>query len=464
MPIRIRLALASAALTLVLFAVAWIVFVDSFRHGRIESLDQGLEPQAASIRRDLRKGELSLGKTGSVQTGEVVAQVLDRDGNVIKFTNEAGPKPVITAEELRDVDRGHVFTERALGPEPEPFRILAVEAMSPRSPGKLDRIVAVGTSLEETNEAVGSVERFLIISGSVAVVVFGIGAFFLAGAALRPVERMRREADAISDRDTDARLMVPHSRDEIARLGRTMNRLLERLQGALGRQRNFVADAGHELRTPISVLQTELELAARPGRNEEELREAIGHSTRETLRLGRLADELLFLARSDVVQSARSQRTPQQVVEALERSVEAFRGRASDAGVTIAVEGDPALRAPLDTELLRRGVDNLLDNALRYAPAGSTITVSAKPTGPGWISITVADEGPGFPQTFLPHAFERFRRASDSRGSDDGGGSGLGLAIARAVAEAHGGTATAANASSGGATVTLRMPATTPGR
>ena len=136
----------------------------------------------------------------------------------------------------------------------------------------------MGTSLEETNEAVGSVERFLIISGSVAVVVFGIGALFLAGAALRPVERMRRQADAISDRDTDARLMVPHSRDEIARLGRTMNRLLDRLQGALGRQRNFVADAGHELRTPISVLQTELELAGRPGRTEEELREAIGHA------------------------------------------------------------------------------------------------------------------------------------------------------------------------------------------
>ncbi|HEY8218005.1 MAG TPA: ATP-binding protein [Acidimicrobiia bacterium] len=464
MPIRIRLALAAAALTLVLFAVAWIVFVDSFRHGRVESLDQGLAPQAASLRRDLRAGKLSLGRAGSVPTREVVAQVLDTDGNVVKSTNEAGPDPVITRDIVRAVHKeGRVFTERALGPEPETFRIIAIQAMSPKSQGENDRIVVVGTSLEETHNAVNDVERFLLISAGVAVVVVGIGAWFLAGAALRPVERMRRQADAISDRDVDARLVVPHSRDEIARLGRTMNRLLERLQGSLGRQRNFVADAGHELRTPISVLQTELELAGRPGRTEQELREAISHATRETLRLGTLADELLFLARSDVVQSARSRRTPQRVVEAIERSVEAFNGRAAEAGVRIAVESDPTLQAPLDTELLRRGLDNLLDNALRYGPAGSTVTVTAAQTGPGWVAITVADEGPGFPQTFLPHAFERFRRASDARGRDDGGGSGLGLAIALAVAEAHGGTATAANRSVGGAIVTLRLPANTRG-
>src|SRR4029453_13095668 len=99
-----------------------------------------------------------------------------------------------------------------------------------------------------------------------------------------------------------------------------------------------------------------------------------------------------------------SHRTPQRVVEAVDRSVEAFTGRAADAGVTIAVEGDPVLQAPIDTELLRRGLHNLLDNALRYAPSGSTVTVSAAPTGPGWIAITVSDDGPGFPQTFLPHA------------------------------------------------------------
>jgi two-component system, OmpR family, sensor kinase len=458
-PIRIRLALAAAGITLLLIAIAWIAFVDSFRDGLVDSLDQGLQPQAASLRRDLAAGTLSFGERGSVATRDIVAQVLDLDGRVVKATKEAGPDPVIPLHAVRLAARNPVSTERALGPEPEQFRILAEPANSPGSRNKVDRIVVVGTSLEETNKAVTRVKKAVITAGSVSVVLVTIGAWFLAGAALRPVERMRSQADRISDRDTDARLNVPSSHDEIARLARTMNRLLERLQSALGRQRNFVADAGHELRTPISVLQTELELAAKPGRTQDELREAISHARRETMRLGTLADELLFLARSDVVQSARSHKTSQPVIEALERSVEAFEGRAADAGVTLDLEGDPSLRAPLDTELLRRGLDNLIDNALRYAPHGSSVRVASATDGPGWITISVADHGPGFPEAFLPHAFERFRRASDARGSDDGGGSGLGLAIARAVAEAHGGTASAGNAPGGGAVVTLRLPA-----
>jgi len=456
-PIRFRLAFASAAVTLALLGIAGLLFVRSFRGGLVDSLDQGLAPQAATLRRAFNSGQLSLRGEGNVPTEELVAQVFDRSGRVVESTKEAGRRPVVDRDVVRRALEGRTFTDADVGHEPEPYRILADPATNPGTGARVERVLIVGTSLEETNIAVGKVERALLIGGAAAVVITTIGAWFLAGAALRPVERMRRQADTISDRDTDARLNVPRTRDEIAALATTMNRLLARLQSALGRQRNFVADAGHELRTPLAVLQTELELAARPGRTEHDLRDAIAHATDETHRLSTLADELLFLARSDVIQP-HTDGTPQRVVPALERSTHTFGARAAGAGVTLEVKGDPGLRAPLDTDLLRHALDNLLDNALRYAPPGSTVTVSTAPSGPGWIVIEVADRGPGFPEAFLPHAFERFRRADDARTRDEGG-TGLGLAIALAVVEAHGGTATAANRADGGATVTLRLPA-----
>jgi signal transduction histidine kinase len=231
--------------------------------------------------------------------------------------------------------------------------------------------------------------------------------------------------------------------------------LLSRLHGVLDRQRNFVADAGHELRTPLAVLQTELELAARPCRTPAELEEAVAHAGGEAQRLSRLADALLFLARGDVAQ-AQIHRQTTSVVALVEQAVDGCRARASAQGVEFDVDVDATLEAPLDADLVRRALDNLLDNALRYAPERSTIAVSARRTPAEGVAITVADQGPGFQDEFLPHAFERFRRADDAR-SRDRGGAGLGLSIVQSVAEAHGGTATAANGPEGGAVMTLTL-------
>lgn len=456
MPIRLRLALASALVTLVLLAVGGILFLRSFRGGLVDSLDQGLAPQAATLRRAFQSDQLSLRTEGNVPTEELVAQLFDRSGRVVESTREAGRAPVVPPDIVRRALKDRTFTESDVGHEPEPYRILADPATKPGPGRRVERVLVVGTSLEETNIAVADVRLSLLIGGPIAVVLTGVGAWFLAGAALGPVERMRRQADAISDRDPNARLNVPRSRDEIARLGKTMNRMLGRLQAALSRQRNFVADASHELRTPLAVLKTELELAARPGRSGDELRDAIAHATVETERMSLLANDLLFLARSDVGQTP-TDRTMQNVVAAVERSTTVFRVRAAEAGVTLEVDGDPTLRAALDSDLLRHALDNLLDNALRYAPRGSTVSVAARAAGPRTITIEVADRGPGFPRSFLPHAFERFRRADQGRARDDGG-TGLGLAMVLAVAEAHGGTAIAANRPEGGAMVTLRLP------
>jgi signal transduction histidine kinase len=247
---------------------------------------------------------------------------------------------------------------------------------------------------------------------------------------------------------------VPATRDEIAALAGTMNELLSRLQRALARQRAFVADASHELRTPLAVLRGELELAGRPGRSREELAAAVHSAATEAERLSQITSDLLLLTRSDDDQlSLRLEQA--ELHPLLARSAERAGPRLAACGLTCRVDAPPGLRARIDPDRIRQAVDNLLDNALRFAPRGSVIVLAAQASGPD-LDIEVRDHGPGFPPGFLPHAFERFWRPDTGRSRDDGG-AGLGLAIVHAIASAHGGVAVARNAP-GGAIVGLHLP------
>jgi signal transduction histidine kinase len=274
------------------------------------------------------------------------------------------------------------------------------------------------------------------------------------------VERLRRQVAAVSERGGaagtgGAAVEVPSTRDETAALAGTMNDLLGRLHRALARQRAFVADASHELRNPLAVLQGELELAARPGRELPELSAAVRGAHAEAERLARLTGDLLLLARSDEDRlSLRPERAD--IGALLTRSAELAGSRLAAAGVTTRVEVRAGTYARVDADRIRQAVDNLVDNALRFAPRGTAIVLAARATGAG-LEIEVSDDGPGFPAGFLPHAFERFARPDSGRSRDDGG-AGLGLAIVRAVAAAHGGVATASNRPGSGAVVVLQLP------
>jgi signal transduction histidine kinase len=234
-----------------------------------------------------------------------------------------------------------------------------------------------------------------------------------------------------------------------------MNELLSRLHEALARQRAFVADAGHELRTPFAILQAELELASRPGRDNLELTTALSRASEEAGRLTRLANDLLVLARSDD-QQLEVRRTQVQVRALLSESTDAFARRAGETHVTLRVQARPDLTVAVDPDRIRQAVDNLLDNAVRFSPEGSTVTVRGVAEGTD-ARIEVEDSGPGFPSDYLPKAFERFSRPDSGRGRR-GGGAGLGLAIVQAIAVAHGGKATAANWPEGGAVVGIELP------
>jgi signal transduction histidine kinase len=269
--------------------------------------------------------------------------------------------------------------------------------------------------------------------------------------ALRPVERMRRRAGAISSAEPGVRLPVPRARDEIGRLGDTLNEMLARLEAAFARERTFVSDASHELRTPLAVLKTELDLAVGRGRSREELEGAIRSAVEETDRLVQLAEDLLVIARFD--QGRLPVRlAPVDVDDVLADVRARFAIRSRETSRALLADAPDGLRLTADPERLRQALGNMVDNAFRHGQG--TVRLSARASN-GHVQLHVSDEGPGFPIDFIDAAFERFTRGDEGRGR---GGTGLGLAIVEAIARAHRGQAGASNRPEGGADVWLELP------
>jgi signal transduction histidine kinase len=262
---------------------------------------------------------------------------------------------------------------------------------------------------------------------------------------------MRAEASAISASEPGRRLPLPDSRDEIHRLGETLNAMLDRLEAALERERTFVADAGHELRTPLAVLRAELELALRRPRSQAELERTVRSAAAEAERLALLADDLLVLARADRGRLS-VRRAPVSSRALLAHVAERFSARARSDERAIRVDTEPDVELAGDELRLQQALGNLVENALRHGRG--TIRLAAAESN-GFVELHVVDEGAGFPEEYLPRAFDRFSRADDARAGD---GAGLGLTIADVIARAHGGAAHAANLESGGADVWLSLP------
>jgi signal transduction histidine kinase len=266
---------------------------------------------------------------------------------------------------------------------------------------------------------------------------------------------MRRRAATISATDLDSRLPSAGGNDELGRLGRTLNEMLARIQEAVARERTFVSDASHELRSPLAALRTELELLARENPTGEALADASRSAIEETDRLTRLADDLLLLSRADDNRFALARSSVPAAELAGEAAERTRRRAASDApGLAVAAQGE--LDVDVDRERIAQALDNMLDNAMRHASHGIEVTSQARN---GRVEIHVLDDGAGFPRDFLPHAWERFSRADPARTD---GGAGLGLSIVRTIAELHGGEAGAANRPAGGADVWISLPRAAP--
>ena len=308
-----------------------------------------------------------------------------------------------------------------------------------------------------SREALADLRRELLTALPIVFVIAGVGAYLLAAAALRPVERMRAQAAAVTEDTPGLRLDVPRSRDEIARLADTLNTMLDRLAAALQRERRFVADAGHELRTPLSLLRTEIELALRHPRGPDELRAALASALEESVRLIHLTEDLLLLARTDRHATGTPPTAEPQsaaVAPILNRLAVRLGQGAPERVIT--VDCPPTLRVALSEDRFERSITNLLHNALHHGKGPIEITARADD---GQVRVQVTDHGPGFPPDFLPRAFDRFTRADTAR---TGTGTGLGLAITAAIARSAGGHYGAANRPGGGADAWIALPAATP--
>ncbi|HEX4746449.1 MAG TPA: ATP-binding protein [Gaiellaceae bacterium] len=433
LPIRVRLALAFALVMALVFAAVGAILYIRLGDALDERIGDTLEARTTVL-------AATFDVTSPASAGEEgLAQVLERDGSIVAGAGAAERQSPLASTQLERARLGSITIDTEL--DGTSYRALATPVD--------ERIVVVAEPLDDRDEALDGLLAQLLVVLPVALLVSSVVGYLVAGAALRPVEAMRRRAAEISVDTPERRLPLPPADDEISRLGATLNEMLSRLDAGIARERRFVADASHELRTPLAALRTELELAARRPRSVAELDAAVRSAREEVERLVRLADDLLVLARADDGQLAiRPEELPvRELLEAVARR------RAADAqrsGRAIEVSTTDELVLVGDRGRLEQALESLVDNALVHG--SGTVQMSAR-VDDGRVLLVVSDEGSGFPASFVPHAFERFSRADASR---SGGGVGLGLAIVDAIARAHGGAAHVDE--TGAANVRLELP------
>jgi signal transduction histidine kinase len=311
-------------------------------------------------------------------------------------------------------------------------------------------VVIDGRAIVE--ESVDGVRNALYVAFPVLVGAAGLGAWLLAGRALRPVEAIRTEVESITGSTLDRRVPVPSSGDEVARLAATMNAMLDRLEDASNRQQRFVADASHELRSPVTAIRTELEVAQRTA-GPDDWPAVAARLLCEEARLEAVIADLLLLASLDEVTP-----TPEAVtIDLAELVQEEVRRRAPDGAVAVEVDAPASVAVRGNRTQLRRAVANLLDNAGRHARTSVRVAVHDRD---GRVRVLVDDDGPGIPTADRERVFERFTRLDEHRARDgQAGGAGLGLSLVRGIVDHHGGTARVETAPLGGARVVIDLPA-----
>lgn len=425
-PLRVRVALAFLGTT----AVA-LVGLGVFVQVRVsEALDERLQDTLSAEADRLTALPDSAGAEAvRALGGEVHAQTLTADGEV-RASSRLVAGALLGSPSADSIRTGYrdsgvtVFDDDEVNEETEDEADEELEEERERASLLVrrtdDGYLVVATSREDTDEALAQLRNQLLIGGPLALLVAGGLGYAVAGAGLRPIERLRARAATISSRTAEERLPLPSADDELRRLAITLNAMLDRLDEGLRRERRFAAEAGHELRTPLTLMRTEIELALAQPRTSEELTEALRSVNDEVLRLITLAENVL--ARVGAEDGGLPiEASPVDLVALADRVVHRFRAAAGDRAISatapqpVQIQGDPVR--------LDRALSNLVDNALRHGAGEVTIEIRATDLG---ARLTVTDQGAGFP-------------VDDTVDDTSPPGDGLGLSIVREIARAHGG-------------------------
>ena len=453
-PIRIRLTALYVLVLAAIIAALTAFVVTRLRADLIASVDANLRTAAAQIALAYHtEGPLEFVDTAQTvvpgsRSEPAGAAALDPSGATLVATGALG---ATTGRLISPTARAAVLAGRTLafsittgGARRLHVRVVAI----PATRHGRRQIVAVAESSHDADSAVHRALVLLLIGGAGALALVAVGGWWIARRALRPVERMTTRAEQIEIDDLSQRVAVPKVRDELAHLAETLNAMLDRIQDSVESRRRLldkvernvqarqalVADASHELRSPLAAMRTELEVSLRQDTLDPAARHTLELVLADALRLGRIVDNLLVLARIDEDRLQLLKR-PHDLRELVDRIAAAHQAGAAAGGVALVVAGEH-VHAEVDRDRLEQVLRNLLENAIHYAPARSTVEIRVWEQS-GAAELSVSDAGPGIARDQREHVFERFSREDKARSRS--GGAGLGLAICREIVLAHGG-------------------------
>jgi two-component system OmpR family sensor kinase len=443
-------AVFTAAMALLLAGLGFFVY-SRFQASLDRSLNQGLRSRTNDVRALVMQADSGLAEAGHgslAGVGAGFAQILMTNGLALDATPGITQRSLLSAADLvRARGRAVLVASRYVQAIHGSARLLA----SPTEAQGQRLVIVVGTSLRDRAGALSDLRAIMLVGGPLALLVAAILGYGTSALSLRSVEAMRRQARRLTIAQPGQRLPVPAARDELSRLAQTLNTMLARNEAAFQRERRFVADASHELRSPLAILRAELDVALLGESSASELRAALVSAAEETDRLSQLAADLLTTAQADEgklpIEPARVA-----IKETFDRIRHRFSQRAVRADRAILANAPDELAVWADPLRLEQALSNLADNALRHGQGDVVLFASRQSDS---VELHVADSGPGFPPEFVNIAFERFSRPDDSRTS---GGAGLGLSIVQSIAHAHDGDALIANRPDGGADVWLSLP------